>query len=105
MKITTTVSGLIILYNDKPLDFRAVSSLLSAKLPKVIKEESKMASGKAKGIKLAETYNSNSRITQILNPLPIKSSMYTQKNCIIRMNIEITNVIRNGPIKDRMLNR
>ena len=55
MKITTTVSGLIILYNDKPLDFRAVSSLLSAKLPKVIKEESKMASGKAKGIKLAET--------------------------------------------------
>jgi hypothetical protein len=49
--------------------------LLSAKLPKVIKEESKMASGKAKGIKLAETYNSNSRITQILNPLPIKSSM------------------------------
>ena len=75
MNITTTVSGLIILYSDNPLDFRAVNSLLSAKFPKVIKEESKMARGKAKGIKLAETYNSNSRITQILNPLPIKSSM------------------------------
>ena len=51
----TIVSGLIILLSDMPLDFNAVSSLLSEKLPKVMSDDSKMANGKASGIKLAET--------------------------------------------------
>jgi hypothetical protein len=51
----TTVSGLIILLSDKPLDFNAVSSFFSDKLPKVMSDDSKMANGKASGIKLAET--------------------------------------------------
>ena len=53
--MTTIVKGLIILYNDKPLDFNAVSSFFSDKFPKVISDDSKIANGKAKGIKLAET--------------------------------------------------
>jgi hypothetical protein len=36
-------------------------------------------------------------------PLPIKSSMYFQKNCITNINMEIQKVTRNGPIKDRIL--
>jgi len=38
-------------------------------------------------------------------PLPIKSSMYTQKNCKIRMNRHTANVNMKGPIKDRRLNK
>jgi hypothetical protein len=53
-KTMITVKGRIIRSREKPLDLRAVSSLFSAKFPKVIKDESKIANGKAKGIKLAE---------------------------------------------------
>jgi hypothetical protein len=45
----------MIFNRDKPLDFNAVNSLLSAMFPKVIKEDSRMARGKASGIRLAET--------------------------------------------------
>ena len=55
MNNTTTVRGRIIRTSENPLDFNAVNSLFSDMLPKVIKEESRMASGRAKGIKLAET--------------------------------------------------
>ena len=55
MAITSTIKGLIILNSDKPLDFSAVSSLFSEKLPKVIRDEIKMANGIARGIRLAET--------------------------------------------------
>lgn len=55
MAITNTINGLIILNRDKPLDLRAVSSLFSEKLPKVIRDEIKMANGSARGIRLAET--------------------------------------------------
>jgi hypothetical protein len=50
-----TIKGRMMRNKEKPLDFRAVSSLCSAKLPKVMSEESKMAKGRASGIKLADT--------------------------------------------------
>ena len=53
--MTNMVSGLIILYNDNPLDFSAVSSLFSEKFPKVISDEISIDRGSANGIKLAET--------------------------------------------------
>lgn len=49
------VKGRIILSKEKPLDFKAVSSLLSDMLPNVINEERRIAKGKANGIRLAET--------------------------------------------------
>lgn len=55
MPITTIVNGLITLYSDIPLALNAVSSLFSEKFPNVMSEESKIASGSAKGTKLAET--------------------------------------------------
>ena len=105
MSSTIVMSGRMILSKEKPLALRAVSSLCSAKLPKVMSEESNMAKGSAIGIIPAETYTSSSRITQTLSPFPIKSSMYTQKNCKISMNIEIRSVTINGPVKDFRLNR
>ena len=53
--MTNTIKGRIILYRDKPLDFKAVNSLFSEKLPKVIKEEINMDMGSASGIRLADT--------------------------------------------------
>lgn len=55
MKTTTVTSGRMILNNDKPEDFNAVNSLFSARFPNVMIELSKIARGKASGIKLAET--------------------------------------------------
>jgi hypothetical protein len=52
---TTTVNGRIILRREKPFDFNAVNSLFSDMLPKVINDDSKIARGRANGIKLAET--------------------------------------------------
>lgn len=60
---------------EKPLAFKAVSSLCSAKLPKVMSEESKIAKGSAIGMIPAETYIKSSRMTQTLRPLPMRSSI------------------------------
>ena len=75
MSSTIVMSGRMILSKENPLALRAVSSLCSAKLPKVMSEESNMAKGSAIGIIPAETYTSSSRITQTLSPLPIRSSI------------------------------
>ena len=53
--MTNIVKGFMILYKESPLDLRAVSSLFSEKLPKVIREEMSTDSGSASGIKLADT--------------------------------------------------
>ena len=42
------------LYNERPLDFSAVSSLFSDKFPSVIIDDKSIASGNANGIRLAE---------------------------------------------------
>jgi hypothetical protein len=44
-------------------------------------------------------------MTVISIPLPIRSSIYTQKNCIISITIEIIKVTMKGPMKERMLNK
>ena len=55
MAITRAIRGLMILNNESPLDLSAVNSLFSEKLPKVINEEMRIAKGRARGIRLAET--------------------------------------------------
>ena len=44
-------------------------------------------------------------MTVILNPFPIRSSIQTQKNCMMRINMEMIRVTKNGPINDLKLNR
>ena len=53
--MTKIIKGLMILNSERPLDFRAVNSLFAEKSPKVINEEIRMAKGRARGIRLAET--------------------------------------------------
>ncbi len=55
MNKTMIVRGFNIWNKDIPADFKALSSLFSAIFPTVIMEESKIARGKANGIRLAET--------------------------------------------------
>ena len=89
--------------NDCPDAFKAVSSFLSAKLPYVMIDENNTANGNAKGIRVAETKNNSLKRIQSSNPLPIRSSMYTQRNCMIKKNIAIEKVIKKGPIKDLIM--
>ena len=55
MSKTTKNNGRVIRYNESPLDLSAVNSFFSDKFPNVIRDESKIASGKARGIRLADT--------------------------------------------------
>src|SRR5436190_5295701 len=83
------------LSNEIPEAFTATNSILSPRLPKVINDESKTASGKARGTNAALWYHINSNITFVERPLPTKSSIHNQKNC----NIKTSSVIKNTAIK------
>lgn len=63
-------------------------------------DDSNTARGNAMGTRLAEVYISNSAITGNSRPLPTKSSMYFQRNCINSTNTTMKNVSMNGPRKD-----
>ena len=43
--------------------------------------------------------STNSIIVRISKPLPTKSSMYNQKNCIVSTKVEIVNAAKKGPMK------
>jgi len=53
---TTIINGRIILQREMPADFIATSSYLSPKLPRVIMEASKTASGRAIGTRVTNIY-------------------------------------------------
>ena len=61
--------------SDMPADFIARSSLLSAKLPRVIIEASRVASGRESGRRVHAPHIINSIITLKPRPLPTSSSM------------------------------
>ena len=61
--------------SDIPAAFIAVSSELSPILPKVIRDESNMASGNACGTSIKPMCQKNSARTSIDKPLPISSSI------------------------------
>ena len=58
-----------------PAAFIARSSLLSAKLPSVIMDESRVASGRESGSSVQAPHIMNSSMTFMLSPLPTSSSM------------------------------
>jgi len=82
-----------------PAALIAINSKLSPILPKVIIEENNNASGRAVVMVLTETNPINSKIVKRSKPLPTKSSMYNQKNCIVSTKVEIASAARKGPIK------
>ena len=77
---------------EMPAALMAVSSELSPRLPKVISEERRMASGKACGTSIRPIYQKNCAITSIEIPFPMRSSIYRHRNCIISTNWQMKKV-------------
>ena len=82
-----------------PAALMAMSSKLSPKFPKVIMEENSNARGKAVVMVLTETKPINSKMVKRSKPFPTKSSMYSQKNCMVSTKVEIVSAAKKGPIK------
>lgn len=83
-----------------PDDLMATSSKVSPRFPNVIKEDNKTDNGNARGISVALRYNMNLKMVDVSTPLPTKSSIHNQKNCIINTNTVMKKIATNGPIND-----
>jgi hypothetical protein len=66
-------------------------------------DENRTARGRANGIKVADTKKRSLNKIQTSKPFPMRSSMYTHKNCMIKKNIAIEKVIKKGPMKDLIM--
>ena len=103
IKRVTINKGCIKRNSGIPADFIATSSKLSPRLPKVIILESSRASGNARGTLNAATKPVSFARVKKSRPLPTRSSIYNQKNCITKTNNVMRNVARNGPMKALMI--
>ena len=81
--------------SEMPAALMAVSSELSPKFPNVMSEDRRIANGKACGINIKLIYQKNCANTSMARPLPINSSMYLHRNCIISTNWQMKNVPMN----------
>ena len=72
-----------------PADFMAASSKRSPRLPYNMMEDSRVASGRTRGIILADAYNNSFPMTHHSSPLPTRSSIYFHRNWISRMSSAI----------------
>ena len=99
ISIETINNGRINLSNGMPADLMATSSNDSPKLPNVIMEESNKANGSASGTQVIVTSPVSLANVKKSRPLPTKSSMYNQKNCITSTKSATRNVAKNGLIK------
>ena len=81
----------------------AINSNLSPKFPKVIMEENSNDRGSAVGIQKSVTNPTSFKTVNKSNPLPTKSSMYNQKNCMVNTNMEILKAAIKGPTKALMI--
>ena len=66
-------------------------------------DENKRAKGKAMGTQNNITSPTSFITVKKSNPLPTRSSMYNQKNCMVNTNNEMAKAAKNGPIKERMM--
>ena len=98
------ISGINTLLSDIPAAFIASSSLFSPNVPNVIIEASSVASGSDSGIRVMLPQPRNSRMTFMLRPLPTSSSIYSHRNCIIRMKMTTSRIAMNGPMNDLSMN-
>ena len=90
------ISDRIDCISEMPAALMAVNSELSPRLPKVISEERRMASGNACGISISPMYQKNCASTSIDSPFPISSSTYRHRNCIISTNWQMKKVAINS---------
>ena len=91
-------------WSEIPAALMARSSLFSPSVPSVIIDERSVARGRESGRSVALPQPRNSRMTLKLNPLPTSSSMYSHRNCIIRMKTTTSRIAMNGPTNDFNMN-
>ena len=94
--MTMKMSERIDCISEMPAALMAVSSELSPRLPKAMSEESRMASGNACGMSIRPMYQKNCASTSRVRPLPISSSTYRHRNCIISTNWQMKKVPANS---------
>ena len=104
MTIQAEQSGTSTLCREMPAAFIASSSLFSPSVPRVIMDASSVARGNERGRRVAAPHPRNSSMTLKLKPLPTSSSIYSHKNCIIRMNTTTRRIATNGPMNDFNMN-
>ena len=102
-KIVITTSGRIKRTSGIPAALIATSSKDSPKFPNVMMEEKRSASGSATGTHDKVTSPIKYKSVGRSSPLPTRSSMYNQKNCMVSTNKEIRNAPINGPINERIM--
>ena len=90
--------------NGWPIELIAVISDFSASPPTSIIDASNTASGSAIGMSVILEYISNSKIISMSKPLPIKSSIYFQRNCINKINITTEKLRKKGRRNDVKIN-
>ena len=90
--------------NEIPAALIAVSSELSPRFPNVISDDNRIARGNACGTSIRLIYQKNWDKTSIESPLPIKSSIYLQRNCIISTNWQMKNVPMKSILNCRAMN-
>jgi len=98
-KMVKTKTGRIKRINGIPAAFIATSSKLSPKFPKVIIEENNKERGNERVMVLMATSPTNCIIIKKSKPLPTKSSMYNQKNCMVSTKVVMVSAAKKGPIK------
>ena len=96
-------SGRIKRIKGIPAALIATNSKLSPRLPNVMIEENNKANGSAVVKVVIETNPTNSKIVKRSNPLPTKSSMYNQKNCIVSTKIQMVNAAKKGAMNARRI--
>jgi hypothetical protein len=90
-----TVKPRIALCREIPVDFIAANSYFSEKLPKTIKEVTKILSGRTSGISRGETNHRNFKTIKKSRSLPASSLIYNQIVCKTKMNIKIMKTLKN----------
>ena len=96
MAMTITISERMACISEMPAALIAVSSELSPRLPKEISDDNNIAKGKACGISISPIYQKNCAKMSIDKPLPMSSSTYRHKNCIISTNWQMTKAAINS---------
>ena len=104
MTTATTMSERMACMSEMPAALMAVSSLLSPRLPKVMSDDNSSASGSACATRLSPIYQKNCAITSIEIPLPMSSSTYRHRNCIINTNWLMKNVPTNSSMNCLIIN-
>lgn len=86
-----------------PEDLMATSSKDSPRFPKVMIAEKSNERGSAVGIQNKVTRPTNLAMVGKSSPFPTRSSMYSQKNCMVSTKTEMEKAAMKGPIKDLMM--